>query len=53
MAVIGGGSAELTPAMYTTRLDNDTVVINRSGDRDRNDPHSSNLSDHLRPSCLQ
>ncbi|WP_276301025.1 NAD(P)/FAD-dependent oxidoreductase [Halorussus lipolyticus] len=33
VAVVGGGPAGLTTALYTTRLSHDTVVINRGGGR--------------------
>lgn len=33
VAVVGGGPAGLTTALYTTRLGHDTVVINRGGGR--------------------
>jgi thioredoxin reductase (NADPH) len=33
VAVVGGGPAGLTTAVYTTRLGHDTVVINRGGGR--------------------
>ncbi|PSQ00203.1 thioredoxin-disulfide reductase [Halobacteriales archaeon QS_4_70_19] len=33
VAVVGGGPAGLTAAVYTTRLGHDTVVINRGGGR--------------------
>jgi thioredoxin reductase (NADPH) len=33
VAVVGGGPAGLTTALYTTRLGHDTVVVNRGGGR--------------------
>ena len=33
VAVVGGGPAGLTAALYTTRLSHDTVVVNRGGGR--------------------
>src|SRR6056297_1393516 len=33
VAVVGGGPAGLTSALYTTRLGMDTIVINRGGGR--------------------
>ncbi|NHN58637.1 MULTISPECIES: NAD(P)/FAD-dependent oxidoreductase [Halorussus] len=33
VAVVGGGPAGLTTALYTTRLSHDTVVVNRGGGR--------------------